>query len=553
MLAIALATRLWGIDWQLPAALYFDEMKYVAWAGGAKDDAGTTVTDLRNPTLYHHLLQVEYAVAALVRPDVGAQQTAVFELHLARVTNAVLGALACLATAFAAASVVRAVGGLRRPPPTLDGPTAVPPAPIHPVSSDRDARLAGLAAGSIVAVALLPVHMAHYAVNDTAASLFLALTLLFGSRALGRPRRRDLALAGLAAGLAFSTKYSFGVGLMLPLAAAVLTRGLGAGLRERVIQVLLVTASFVVGAAVGAPEILLTPDAVMAGIVEQARLGSIRWNGQPDAPIWQLYGQALAHGLGWSALLAAGFGALALGRRCTLALFAQLTVPVVCLGVMLRQELFFARFALPLIPTLAILAGIGVTALARLGVRGSRERSVRVVVLAVVVLGLVLLPQIAMTVRHNQLATTTDTRVLARRWLQQRGDGARVASELYGQPIAWAGSVAPRGFRLQRVANFVEPGTVTRLACDGTRYFLVASITSDREIARHGPRPGGTGYDLLAREARVRETFDPYMPGATPPPMPDNTGIPFWYLEAYARPGPKITLYELPDGAIKCG
>jgi hypothetical protein len=65
VLVVALATRLWGIEWQLPAALYFDEMKYVAWAGGAKDDASQTVTDLRNPTFFHHFLQVEYAIAAL--------------------------------------------------------------------------------------------------------------------------------------------------------------------------------------------------------------------------------------------------------------------------------------------------------------------------------------------------------------------------------------------------------------------------------------------------------------------------------------------------------
>jgi hypothetical protein len=172
--------------------------------------------------------------------------------------------------------------------------------------------------------------------------------------------------------------------------------------------------------------------------------------------------------------------------------------------------------------------------------------------LTAVVLTCVLLPEILTTVRHDQLATTTDTRVLARRWLTQRGDGARVATELYGQPLLWAGSVLPRGFRLQRVGTFVEASTVSRLACDGNRLFLVASLTEEREIARRGPRAGETGYDLLARLGQVRATFDPFQPGKAIPAHPDNTGIPFWYLEAYARPGPKITIYELPDGAISC-
>jgi hypothetical protein len=323
--------------------------------------------------------------------------------------------------------------------------------------------------------------------------------------------------------------------------------------------VLAVLAAFVVGAALGAPEILLSPDAVLAGVAEQARLGGIRWNGQSDAPIWHLYLDTLVQGLGWPALVMAAVGCVALGRRSKEVLAAEVAVLALCLGVMLRQELFFARFALPLLPSLALLAGAGVIGLvrltvpaSRLAVPASRLQPSLVGGLAAAVLAVVLLPEILTTIRHDQLATTTDTRVLARRWLTQRGDGARVATELYGQPLLWAGSILPRGFKLQRVGSFVEPSTVNRLACDGNRLFLVASLTSEREIARRGARPGETGYDLLARLGQVRATFDPFQPGRSVPAHPDNTGIPFWYLDAYARPGPKITIYELPDGAISC-
>jgi hypothetical protein len=172
--------------------------------------------------------------------------------------------------------------------------------------------------------------------------------------------------------------------------------------------------------------------------------------------------------------------------------------------------------------------------------------------MASAILGVVLLPEAMTTVRHNQLATTTDTRVLARRWLQQRGDGARVAAELYGQPIVWEGSAAPRGYRLQRVSSFSDPSTVGRLACEGTRYFLVASLTNEREMARRGSRPGESGYDILAREGQVVATMDPFHPGLSAPAHPDNTGLPFWHLDVYARPGPKITIYDLPEGSIGC-
>jgi hypothetical protein len=402
--------------------------------------------------------------------------------------------------------------------------------------------------------------MSHYAVNDATASFFLAGTLYLGTRALAGGSQRALVLAGVAAGLAFSTKYSFAVGLALPLVVAVLgPRGgpgpgavSGQGLTRRAADVLAVLAAFVVGAGLGAPEILLRPDAILAGVAEQARLGGIRWNGQSDAPIWHLYLDTLVQGLGWPAVVVAALGCAAIGRRSKEALAAELAVLALCLGVMLRQELFFARFALPLLPSLALLAGAGVVGLVRLAVRGPRVRPSLVGGLAAAVLVIVLVPELLTTIRHDQLATTTDTRVLARRWLTQRGDGARVATELYGQPLLWTGSILPRGFKLVRVGSFVEPSTVNRLACDGSRLFLVASLTSEREIARRGARSGETGYDLLARIGQVRATFDPFQPGKAVPAHPDNTGIPFWYLDAYARPGPKITIYEIPDGAISC-
>jgi hypothetical protein len=97
----------------------------------------------------------------------------------------------------------------------------------------------------------------------------------------------------------------------------------------------------------------------------------------------------------------------------------------------------------------------------------------------------------------------------------------------------------------------VEPSTVTKLACDDTSLFLVASLTAERELARR-TRAGPTGYDILAREGRVVMIFDPFWPGMSAPAHTDNTGIPFWFLDAYARPGPKILVYELPDAAAVC-
>jgi 4-amino-4-deoxy-L-arabinose transferase-like glycosyltransferase len=569
VLGVALAVRLWGIGWQLPAALYFDEMKYADRASATVRGQPPDIADFRNPTLFRHVLEAEYRLANLVHASPDVREAAVFQLGLARITSAILGSLACLLAALAAARL------------PVVGP-----------------RLAGLATGLILALAPLEVHLAHYAVNDAPASFVMAACLLFGARALAVPNSLDLLLAGLLAGLAAATKYNFGVVLVLPLVAAMRPmlaaalpspaaagEGLGEGaslsvggaggarwsaksdtptgrsrrggtcpnfrgVRATLRYLALTLGGFAIGLALGMPEILTSPALVAAGIAEQARLGTIRWNGQSDAPVWQLYGEALVKGLGWPVLLLAVGGAIVLWRRDRLAALGVLAVPAACLTIMLRQELFFARFALPLLPLLALLAGVGIGALAEAA--GRRLKPVASAALTLVVLALVLLPSTLATVRHDQLATTTDTRILAQRWLEEQAGGARVVTEVYGLPISWTGSVAPPGYRLQRTASLADPAAIRRLACDGVRYFVQASLTSEREVARRGAPAGGSGYDLLARSGRIAATFDPFWPGLQAPAHPDDTGIPFWHQDAYERPGPKITIVEVPEGAISC-
>lgn len=554
MLAVALGLRLWGIGWQLPSALYFDEMKYSEWADRALDGGPGLVTDLRNPTFYHHLLLTEYWLASLVRPRTSNPEQAVFHLYLARVTAAVLGALACVFTALAAARLA----ALLQTSPSPSGARSA-------LASQRHVPpLVGLVAGLTLAVALLHVHMSHYGLNDAPASAFLAASLWFGTRALSGGRF-DLVCSGLLAGLALVTKYNFGVALLLPLVIAVLVPRAARLDRDWLWhhgeRIGLVVGAFIVAALAGMPELTQSPDVVLAGIAEQARLGGLRWSGQSGAPTSLLYAETLGHGLGWSVLIAAAAGAVVAWRRNSLVLAAQLAIPLGCLLVMLRQELFFARFALPLLPSLAMFAGLGLVALATLGAgllggkpgAGAGHPNLRFGVALGALTILALLPVTTSTFTHNRLATTQDTRVQARQWLDQHAGSSRVATESYGVPIAWSGSRGRNSsYRLQRSEAMIDPAIVSKLVCDGTRYFLVASLTAERELAEREMPPGPTGYDLLARTGKVVATFDPFYPGARAPAHPDNTGIPFWYLDAYARPGPRVTVYEVAEGAYSC-
>ena len=179
-------------------------------------------------------------------------------------------------------------------------------------------------------------------------------------------------LAGVAAGLAFSTKYSFAIGLVLPLVAwrsiwrratsashppqplsrsrergegslVLLAEGAGEELRAAVGSMLSWRSCWRAswsGAVLGRPGDRAEPGPRRGWYGEQARLGGIRWNGQSDAPIWQLYVRDAGKGLGWPALVLAGRRRHLLWWRNREALVAVLAVLAACLAVMLRQQLF---------------------------------------------------------------------------------------------------------------------------------------------------------------------------------------------------------------------
>ena len=90
ILYVALFVRLWGITWQLPALLYRDELKYAGWAGAVADDRGPDRTDFRNPSLYRHMLLLEYRLVNAVDPVRSTRDEAVRRTSLARLTSAVL-------------------------------------------------------------------------------------------------------------------------------------------------------------------------------------------------------------------------------------------------------------------------------------------------------------------------------------------------------------------------------------------------------------------------------------------------------------------------------
>ena len=192
----ALALRLWGFRQGLPLVYNADENAH--FVAGAIGMFGHTYNPnyFINPPAYTYLLHVAFALGFGGRDGVSEAFAAdpgdVFAV--ARALSAVLGALAVGLLAWAGARLF-------------------------------DRRI-GLVAAALLAVAFLPVHYAHFALNDVPTLAPVCLALVGIARRL-RPAGASATTRspGAGLGLACATKYTGGI-VLLPLLAAALV---GAG------------------------------------------------------------------------------------------------------------------------------------------------------------------------------------------------------------------------------------------------------------------------------------------------------------------------------------
>src|SRR5439155_26062827 len=90
-------------------------------------------------------------------------------------------------------------------------------------------REVGLLGALFLTVSFLHVRDSHYGVNDVPATGLLLLSLYFSAQILRNPRHRWYLLAGLARGLATSTKYSMGFSFVPLLFAHLVARWANGG------------------------------------------------------------------------------------------------------------------------------------------------------------------------------------------------------------------------------------------------------------------------------------------------------------------------------------
>lgn len=268
----------------------------------------------------------------------------------------------------------------------------------------------GLLAAFFLAFTFLHVSESHYARGHIFSVFWVTLAIYFCARILRRAQRRDYVLAGGCIGLATAAQYS----AVLALIVLLVTHGLRVPTwRARVFH-----RSLLLGLdSAGIAFFLVTPYALLnfpffAGEIKWflTQVVSHTWVDPEGQPVWLFYlTEHLRNGMGLGLEIVALLGVIYALYRHRAEDGVLLAFPLPLFLTLAKGE-NFARYALPLLPFLAIAA-------ARLLFDMVAWARARRVVLASVAM-LLMVPSFQNIVRYDFWLTQPDTRAQAAMWMR---------------------------------------------------------------------------------------------------------------------------------------
>jgi hypothetical protein len=439
-----------------------------------------------------------------------------------------------------------------------------------------EARAAGLVAALLLAVAFLPVHYSHLALNDVPTLVGVCLSLV-GTAGIYRRRGRmpDFAIAGVGLGLACATKYTGGIVLLPLLAAAAVTPGVSVPRRLAG----LVLAGVLSGLAflIANPYALLDSGAFREGLTQQSeaagdaagKLGQA-WDNGYGYYLW-----TLTWGLGWVPLVLAFGGAVWLALRDWRLALILIPAPIVLVIFLGSQGRYWARWLLPVYPILCLLAATGAAALATFLATRLRRGHLAPVALGIVG-ALAAVQGLVLSVHNDRVMSREDTRQLARDWLvKNTPEGAKVVVEPVfpdqwamdpGHPSAVTGNGnrwrkfptsrslvnndgtlrkgVGRVVKLEDYERTTRPELIATYLRGGYCWVVTGSTQYGRARVAPSEVPNAIRYyDELRRRADVVYRVAPWKE-----PVRFSFDDSFNYRPlTYERPGPEIVVYKLRD------
>jgi 4-amino-4-deoxy-L-arabinose transferase-like glycosyltransferase len=361
--------------------------------------------------------------------------------------------------------------------------------------------LVGLVAAAILGGSVLHITHSTFLTTDVPLAFMAAVALWASIRFLGDRRLRWLALAGLATGLAVSTKYNGAIVAMVPALAWFLGRP-STGPDPVPLRWALPVAAIagLIAGVAGTPAYVLDPGSVIAalefqadGYVVSGLVGNTSEGPRVLANIAYYARYVWSTGLGPAVVLLIAVGVLVAIRRRRAGDVILLAFPAIYLLVASVPLLRFERNLIVMLPFVAVLGGIGTVELGvRLGRSLERIRPGRSWGLAamVVVLGsaaLVTTPLLA-TALGSSLAV--DTRTVGLDWISSHLQGdARIVRERYTPQVDQA--TAPTDFATDLLGH-----PLAWYKEKGYRYIIVSDYAYARYLAGDHPTEQ-SGYEAI--------------------------------------------------------
>jgi Dolichyl-phosphate-mannose-protein mannosyltransferase len=278
-------------------------------------------------------------------------------------------------------------------------------------------RRVGLASAALLAFAFLHVRDSHFGVTDVPMTFMLFAAFAWVVRLSESGETRDLVGAALLAGLATATKYNAAL-VAVPATFALLIEPTTRPMGRRLWRVVLF------GALMLSTFLLVAPFSVVEyrQLFEELLLASQHLSGGhgPDLGRGWTYhlGTTLRYGLGLP-LLVTGIGGLLLmlRRQPRMGILVAL-FPVAYYAVAGSGYTVFARHMQPVVPFFCFTAGYAITTAAE-WLTASLGRPAWMAAVLVLGVAIVLGPSAASVFRFDRLLARTDSRLLARRWIEK--------------------------------------------------------------------------------------------------------------------------------------
>lgn len=569
VLALALGLRLWGIRYGLPVAYNLDERAHFVPRAVEFFSSGSLNPDYQlNPSGFIEWIAGALAIVHRSRGGVvDTWQTDPAEIWLvARVSSALL---ATAAVGFIYAAGARLVD-----------------------------RRVGLIAAALLATSFLPVHYAHFALNDAPSLAPSALALFAIAGVLRFGRGRDYALAGLMLGLAIGFKYNTGYLLVTLLTAAALRASgrfseLGGDGRWKVRPALIGLAisgvTLLAGFFVADPYALLDFSRFREDLEHLSNYtqGSLLL-GETQRSGHLYYLWSVGWGLGIIPAVLAAAGAVVLLLRDRVTALVLIPGPLVFFLYIGTQERHFARYVMPLFPVLCLLAAVGAVWLATWLAGRAGWQGRRAALLTALVAALACAQGLVYAVHNDIVLTREDTRTTTREWMVDNiaprtrilveplvprewyRDGGLPDAGRPTEGFRWTRFVrsaadiellAKRHPRSRSNADFANytytlfPGLFDFYRDRGVCWIVSGSGQSGRAFNNPKRVPAAIRYyRRLDREATLRFSVSPFGPPGTGPDHPFQYDHTFnYYPLDYERPGPVMRVYRLRDCTPKKG